>query len=439
MMSRQDRVCLRQVKINRKSKTNMADHSVEESSNEQGRMDPESSEESKNMDVVQEVATTAGLFKKRNKGNLNIRKKPATAANDSNSNENEAGDEINREALQECQSYHSSKIKSKGVTLETLVKGSQDKDKTSATEQTAIVNTVLGAFSVHVDNGLQPAIPHAHIMEKYINEKLHVPAEVSTTSDKVKKPRLDEELYQIPANLEVDPLHIPGVHNPISKVKMEEDGVVSSWSTGIAEVALPISYKLKNIEATEVATKSKTVQEEELRLMRQSMPYSSGGSRSSGYGKYDHLTAKSGNGYQRFQIVDRSIPKQLFDYSLSQFVSNDTSLQQSLIDSNEATEDSKQLKEQQQQQHKPRFMHSTDDMVMDKYRKVRVFLFVVSNDLSLTTLFHSVSSPISSNELVGFKISYQLGNRTNVVINVLDVVVSVLFKYGNKARNYFFS
>ncbi len=343
-------------------------------------------EESNRMDVVPEVVNTSTLFKKRSKGNVNLRKK-TTSSSDTNSNENEEGDEINREALQECQSYHSSKVKSKGVTLDTLVKGSQDKEKTI--EQPTTVNTVLGAFSVQVDNGIQKTIPHAHIMEKYINEKLNVPAEGNTTtSDKAKKPKLDDELYSIPANLEVDPLHVPGVHHPASKVKMEEDGVVSSWSTGIAEVALPISYKLKNIEATEQATKSITIQEEELRLMRQSMPYSSSGS-SSSYGKHDHIAASSGNIYQRFQIVDRSIPKQLFDYSLSQFVSNDTSLQEALLDSKEAKEEHEQLQEQQQIQ-KPRVQHSTDDIVMDKFRKVSIFVSYLHNR-SANTFFLSLA------------------------------------------------
>lgn len=43
----------------------------------------------------------------------------------------------------------------------------------------------------------------------------------------------------------------------IGKVKVggEEDGAASSWSTGIAEVALPMKFKLKNIEETEMLTK----------------------------------------------------------------------------------------------------------------------------------------------------------------------------------------
>lgn len=34
-------------------------------------------------------------------------------------------------------------------------------------------------------------------------------------------------------------------------IKADESGIVPAWSTQLAEVALPISYKLKNIEATE--------------------------------------------------------------------------------------------------------------------------------------------------------------------------------------------
>jgi hypothetical protein len=49
----------------------------------------------------------------------------------------------------------------------------------------------------------------------------------------------------------------------------ESSGVQLAWSTGLAEVALPISYKLKNIEATERAAGKKS---------------SGGGSNSNSYG-----------------------------------------------------------------------------------------------------------------------------------------------------------
>lgn len=38
-------------------------------------------------------------------------------------------------------------------------------------------------------------------------------------------------------------------------MKVGEGSGPGSWSTGIAEVALPIDYKLQNIEATEIARK----------------------------------------------------------------------------------------------------------------------------------------------------------------------------------------
>lgn len=40
-------------------------------------------------------------------------------------------------------------------------------------------------------------------------------------------------------------------------LKADESGIVPAWSTQLAEVALPISFKLKNIEATErIATQA---------------------------------------------------------------------------------------------------------------------------------------------------------------------------------------
>lgn len=40
-------------------------------------------------------------------------------------------------------------------------------------------------------------------------------------------------------------------------LKADESGIVPAWSTQLAEVALPISFKMKNIEATErIATQA---------------------------------------------------------------------------------------------------------------------------------------------------------------------------------------
>lgn len=104
------------------------------------------------------------------------------------------------------------------------------------------------------------------------------------------------------------------------KVKLDEDGVVSSWSTGIAEVQLPMSYKLKNIEATEKAANN-------------ALKYSL------------NLHGKSAT-YQRFQISDSSqitLPMDAAEYSHSGSQNHDINLNK-------------------------RQMKSTDDLALQRYK-----------------------------------------------------------------------
>ena len=104
----------------------------------------------------------------------------------------------------------------------------------------------------------------------------------------------------------------------------EEDGAASSWSTGIAEVALPMSFKLKNIEDTEKLTKKAQAYQ----------------------GLLQHH--QSGTAYQRFQI-DRNIT--------TGFLPRDAPLEHALptTDVNE---------------HQKRPLKSTDDLVASRFKKV---------------------------------------------------------------------
>ncbi len=78
-----------------------------------------------------------------------------------------------------------------------------------------------------------------------------------------------------------DELKFTCVDSISKKVKLDDEGVVSSWSTGIAEIQLPLSYKLQNIQETEQAANS-------------------------GLRYYNSLNGKSG-GFQRFQINDSNL------------------------------------------------------------------------------------------------------------------------------------
>eukprot|EP00931_Biecheleriopsis_adriatica_P052041 TRINITY_DN30235_c0_g2_i1.p1 TRINITY_DN30235_c0_g2~~TRINITY_DN30235_c0_g2_i1.p1 ORF type:complete len:238 (-),score=91.71 TRINITY_DN30235_c0_g2_i1:99-785(-) len=76
-----------------------------------------------------------------------------------------------------------------------------------------------------------------HHMEAYINERLYdQKKEVEVVREKTR----EEKLYELPQELEVNDFTIG------QEEKM-------SWVSGLAEVALPVEYKLKNIEATEKA------------------------------------------------------------------------------------------------------------------------------------------------------------------------------------------
>ncbi|XP_010556664.1 PREDICTED: uncharacterized protein C9orf78 homolog [Tarenaya hassleriana] len=81
-------------------------------------------------------------------------------------------------------------------------------------------------------------------MVKYIEQELAKKRGKNLdTSDQVENElkRVEDELYRIPEHLKV------------KKRSSEESS--TQWTTGIAEVQLPIEYKLKNIEETEAAKK----------------------------------------------------------------------------------------------------------------------------------------------------------------------------------------
>jgi hypothetical protein len=83
-------------------------------------------------------------------------------------------------------------------------------------------------------------------------------------------------------------LKVAGSDLTATKVKLDDEGVVSSWSTGIAEVQLPMSYKLQNIQETERAANNAMM-----------------------YNQNFHGKAV---GFQRFQINDSTAIKQPLEY-----------------------------------------------------------------------------------------------------------------------------
>ena len=98
----------------------------------------------------------------------------------------------------------------------------------------------------------------------------------------------------------------------------EEEGVVSSWSTGIAEIQLPSSYKAKNIAQTEEAAR---------KAVELKRPLETGG-------------------FQRFQVVDPVLQ------SMSSAIPTDDPNQQ------------------QHNHNKRRKLKSSDDYVLEKFKQV---------------------------------------------------------------------
>jgi hypothetical protein len=100
-------------------------------------------------------------------------------------------------------------------------------------------------------------------------------------SDRKAKKHIDTSgLYSIPAELVVES------SLTVTQVRVaNEEGTASSWSTGIAEVALPDSFRDRNRRATEMAAMQKRIEEENQAQVLKSL-----------------VGAKGTPGFHRFQL-----------------------------------------------------------------------------------------------------------------------------------------
>ncbi|CAL1170411.1 unnamed protein product [Cladocopium goreaui] len=76
-----------------------------------------------------------------------------------------------------------------------------------------------------------------HHLEAYLEERLF---NKNKQEEEIKEKTREEQLYEVPSNLQVP----DAAASQVDKM---------SWVAGLAEVALPVEYKLKNIEETERA------------------------------------------------------------------------------------------------------------------------------------------------------------------------------------------
>lgn len=108
-------------------------------------------------------------------------------------------------------------------------------------------------------------------------------------------------------------------------MKLEDEGVASSWSTGIAEIQLPMNYKAQNAMETQEATRRVDSFVSQQRI--------------------DKTT------YSRFQIVDPSLQS--------------SAIPREELQKLEGSEDATSGETR-----KRRFQRSTDDLVVERFKKV---------------------------------------------------------------------
>lgn len=111
-------------------------------------------------------------------------------------------------------------------------------------------------FSVQIDNGYSTAgsFNHENLMQQYIENKIGSTKNAPKTVEKSALAVEEERLYRVP-----DYIKVTSEQSIVPEVQGDEDlnGIKAAWSTGIAEVALPVSFKLKNIEETEKIVNAK--------------------------------------------------------------------------------------------------------------------------------------------------------------------------------------
>eukprot|EP00981_Chlorochromonas_danica_P001393 scaffold296_cov164-Ochromonas_danica.AAC.10 len=187
--------------------------------------------------------------------------------------------------LREVKHLQDSRTRKNGISAEELAHSQQSSSSSSSlkegssnktTEKT--VETMLGSqFSSH---GLGTTVPHEKIMEAYINEKLGLLENDRQSTRKLP----DDDIYKIPEELKGLPF------SSTTKKGEHEEEVVATWSTGIAEVVLPSSFKAKNIKDTEAAARRRQQEEEDRR-------------------RQNRLSNEIKGGFQRFHVpYDSMVP-----------------------------------------------------------------------------------------------------------------------------------
>ncbi len=151
--------------------------------------------------------------------------------------------------------------------------------------------------------------------------------------------RSDDEIYRVPEELKVTTVATT------KTIRGHEEEVVSTWSTGIAEVALPLSFKMKNIIDTGAAVRRKQEQE----------------------GLDKPTKSNNFNGYQRFHLHDNSLTKlssSLHESPSALLACTDHAFLAQLAQAQEHFEKEKVRKSSAK---------STDDRALQRFKQVCIF------------------------------------------------------------------
>lgn len=173
------------------------------------------------------------------KKDRNIRKRKALEEQEASS-DGEANNESLRKALEDTRLLQKQRERRAGLDASAALSGQ--------IEQARVVSALREGNSNLMEAYVKEESKEGHEidpeMEKYIEAQLakrlgrRKPSEFADAADVARTE--EDELYSIPENL---------------RAQNSKQQDVSSWMTGIQEVALPMDFKLRNIEETEAAKK----------------------------------------------------------------------------------------------------------------------------------------------------------------------------------------
>ena len=207
-------------------------------------------------------------FKKRSVPAVRQNSRPKSAHNDAEDDDDEPSYLSTMQDIKLGQKMRQKKLGAE-FTSDGPVTGTGMENKSKAKEKieasvssSSTVSLGNTQFESRIDMGMT-GVPtqnaaHEKIMEQYIADQMGSKDSNSSSSSGTQKPVLtaDDELYRLPDEYKyVIPSESTKDGGP-PRSGIDDESAMVNMSVGIAEVALPIQFKLKNIEDTEAARRS---------------------------------------------------------------------------------------------------------------------------------------------------------------------------------------